>query len=722
MTIYTAGTLIADQFEVIQGPRERPRLAGGMGLVYLCYDRETGVPLAVKTLKDELFAGKATRDRFVQEATTWINLGKHRNIVEAYFVRTIKGKPHIFLEYISGPPGYGSDLRSWLRRGRLDLVTALDFAIQICLGMEYAQNRIPGLVHRDIKPENVLIARDKTAKVTDFGLVQVLGAEAADVFAGGSDKITTHHASLTQVGSVLGTPPYMSPEQCRGERVDVRSDVYAFGCILYEMLAGRWVFQARTGREFIRCHLSQTPMAPSGLVVSLPEALDRVVMRCLEKEPDKRYESFGTLMGELVKVYETITGESPKPGLQAASLEALDQHDLSIRGISLHTLGKLKEAIEYLDRALRIDPTDADIWAYKGYVLNDLEHYEAAIDCTDRALEIDPNCAMAWTNKGNALWGLGQYAEAIACFDRALEIDQGGWVVIPLSNKANVLHLLGRKQEAMALYDQALAIDSVGDDAVEPWYNKGVLLLELERWEEALSCFERALEINPTRTDAWTNKGSVLLKQSRMEEAISCFETALEFNPQLANPWFGKAQALEAMQRFDEAVACYDAILQFDPKSVGAWSHKGHALIGLARFEEAIACLDQAIRIDGNNPELWSYKGTVFFAQGDLQRALECAEEALRIDPSVPQARKLARLVQKRNLVRDLVELGRQETFTIPDDIFDQVDEDFFAALKVEALYLRSKGNHKAADWLETDVGPHLVMMKFLGFGGGRNR
>src|SRR5260221_149421 len=211
---FRRGEVLGNRYEV------RNIVRGGMGIIYLCYDLETRSPVAIKTFQGRFLENERAMARFIQEARTWIRLEKHNHIVQAKLVKDIgnervRERPHIVLEYIAGPEGLGPDLKSWIDHRRLDLEHSLQIALGICLGMEHAVQQVPGLVHRDLKPANILVRHDGIAKVTDFGLAYSLDSAQESPDAAQVDKALPNR--LTRVGAIVGTAPYMSPEQCRGE-------------------------------------------------------------------------------------------------------------------------------------------------------------------------------------------------------------------------------------------------------------------------------------------------------------------------------------------------------------------------------------------------------------------------------------------------------------------------------------------------------------------------
>lgn len=297
-------------FQILGGPSK-----SGMGIVYVCYDPESKSAFALKTFQDRYLQDKAARDRFTLEAESWVKLEKHYNIVRAFFVETIEGRPYILIEYVVGDEQYGTDLSGWIyggglqKDGKPNLPLILNFSIQFCHGMMHAQQKFYEMgkifVHRDIKPQNTLVSQDKVVKVTDFGLVKTfteLGEDIPSEFVGGERN---RRLNWSKSGNVCGTPPYMSPEQCRGKKeIDARSDVYAFGCVLYEMLTGRYIFKTPKPEEFIYHHLYTKPESPA-----VHPELDRIVLKCLEKSPGNRYGDFIELEKELNNIYFDMTGK-----------------------------------------------------------------------------------------------------------------------------------------------------------------------------------------------------------------------------------------------------------------------------------------------------------------------------------------------------------------------------------------------------------------------------
>ncbi|HWP84074.1 MAG TPA: serine/threonine-protein kinase, partial [Terriglobia bacterium] len=411
----------------------------GMGLVYIVLDVSTMTPYAVKTFQKWCLDTPELVQRFLREAETWIRLEQHRNIVRAFYVATIQGQPHVFLEYVAG-----SDLRRKLARGALPIDVALRYAIQFCRGMAHANQKVPGLVHRDIKPENCMFTPDDVLKVTDFGLVKVLAnSEALPQNLPGAEEEAEELQSRffrTKVGEMgVGTMPYMAPEQFTDfANVTAAADVYSFGIMLYEMLVGKRPFKARKPEDFYYQHLKVTPLDPATVRPEVPSLLSRLVMRCIAKDPKERYQDFVSLERDLASILKSEYGEE----VPEAAKEELAAWEIVNKGAALSNLGRNKEALRYFDEALQILPTFDAAWLNKGVVLAKMGREEEALACYAKALEINPKSADAWYNRALAYQNQGNLEEALKCYDKALELNQlfeAAWL-----NKGVILRRLRR--------------------------------------------------------------------------------------------------------------------------------------------------------------------------------------------------------------------------------------------------------------------------------------
>ncbi|MGI9070042.1 MAG: protein kinase domain-containing protein [Bryobacteraceae bacterium] len=274
------------------GPYEIVELAGagGMGEVYKAKDTRLKRDVAVKILPESFCTDQSRLARFQIEAQSASALN-HPNILTVYDIGTNGQAPYLVAEMLEG-----ESLTARLRSGKLSVARAVDFARQIASGLAAAHAK--GIIHRDIKPDNLFITRDGRIKILDFGLARMT-----------VPPVDTHESTrtaITQEGTITGTVPYMSPKQVRGKPVDRRSDIFSFGCVLYEMLSGQQPFRKDTPSDTMAAILKDEPPEISTVRGSLPPALERIVQHCLEKDPDARFQS----AQDVVFALETLSQNS----------------------------------------------------------------------------------------------------------------------------------------------------------------------------------------------------------------------------------------------------------------------------------------------------------------------------------------------------------------------------------------------------------------------------
>jgi eukaryotic-like serine/threonine-protein kinase len=263
------------------GPYEivSPLGAGAMGAVYRSRDSRLGRQVAIKVLPAGSLTDEEARLRFEQEVKAAGALN-HPNVLSVFDTGVQEGLPYVVSELLEG-----ETLRKRLAAGLLTIRKALDYAVQIARGLAAAHDK--GIVHRDLKPENLFVTRDGQVKILDFGLAK--RAQRGEGWQS-TGSLTIDHA-LTEPGIVLGTLGYMSPEQIQGIATDARSDIFAFGLVLYEMLSGHRAFRRETPGETMAAILKDDPQELVRLRPEIPPALERIVSRCLEKRPEERFQS-----------------------------------------------------------------------------------------------------------------------------------------------------------------------------------------------------------------------------------------------------------------------------------------------------------------------------------------------------------------------------------------------------------------------------------------------
>jgi len=276
------GQLFAGRYEILDVVGK-----GGMGVVYRAHDRQLDDVVALKVLRGEALRDDPTLlDRFRTE----LKLARkvtHRNVLRTHDIGDADGTSYISMEYLEGVT-----LKSLIQsRGALPLAVGLTVSKQLCNGLEAAH--LAGVVHRDVKPQNVLIIPESgELKIMDFGISRVSNVDEA--------------SGLTTAGTVMGTPDYMPPEQAQGQPADFRSDIYSLGVVLFETFTGRLPFTGETIMAIVMGHIQKPVPKPRSVNPRLPVALETLIVRCLEKEPDRRPQQVGDIQDELTAISSTV--------------------------------------------------------------------------------------------------------------------------------------------------------------------------------------------------------------------------------------------------------------------------------------------------------------------------------------------------------------------------------------------------------------------------------
>ncbi len=266
---------------------------GSMGNVYKARDRETGGIVALKLLKPEIASDQGMIDRFKNELLFARKI-THKNVCRVYEFNRVNGVAYTSMEFVEG-----ESLRAVLNReGKLSAKQATEYALQMCSGLKEAHAQ--GIVHRDLKPENVMIDSRGSVKIMDFGIARSMDA---------ATRLT---------GSLAGTPAYMAPEQVAGKPVDYRTDIYSLGLMLYEMFTGQPAFRAENSVAVALKQMREDPVPPHTIEPTIPVSIERAILKCLEKEPERRFLSVGELQTALEAPASERTVLAPKTSPQTA--------------------------------------------------------------------------------------------------------------------------------------------------------------------------------------------------------------------------------------------------------------------------------------------------------------------------------------------------------------------------------------------------------------------
>ncbi len=656
------------------GPYEivAPIGAGGMGEVYRARDTRLGRDVAIKVLPGEFAADPERLRRFEREAKATAALS-HPNILEVHDVGTHGGVPYLVEEWLEG-----ESLGERIKRGALTAPEALSIARQIAAGLAAAHEK--GIVHRDLKPANVFLTVDRRVKVLDFGLAKLVGT----IPTGEAETLTHAPTGATESGRVLGTVAYMSPEQARGQPVDLRTDVFSSGVVLYEMLSGERPFRGATGTDVVAAILKE---APAPLPQSVPVRLAEVVSKCLAKEPEGRYQGGSDLLAAL----QQVEGEAAPlwPSLKR-----------SVRRHPLLTAANAVAAVVVLGVALNVGGLRQQLLGGSSARVIRMAVLPFANLSGDPEQEY---LSDGLTQEMIAqLGGLHPQSLSVIARTSVMRYKKGDTPIDRIGRELGVAYVLegSARREGGRIRVTAELIKA--SDQTQLWtetYERemsgilslqsevarkvaGALALRLLPSEEARLASART--VNPEAYEAYL-KGSHQrdsLTQAGLDAAQRYFELALEKDPNfapavagIANVWACRQQvgfaptreagpkarafALRALEMDDSNGAVHAALggilawtdfdwagaerelkraIEIGPDTMGARYMYSHVLMIQRRPAEAMPQIERAVELDPFNIMTLTFYAVDLISVRRYDEAIAKAREALRLQPGAPVA------------------------------------------------------------------------------------
>ncbi len=658
--------------------------SGGMGEVYRARDVRLDREVAVKVLPERFAQDAVALARFQREAKAVAALS-HPGIVAIYDLGTEQGVPFVVMELL-----HGQTLGRRLKQSPPGIDDALAIAIAIAEGLAAAHGK--GIVHRDVKPDNVFLTQDGGVKVLDFGLAR-LDAKGKGGGPGSADTVTLE----TQPGVVLGTVAYMSPEQVRGWPADARSDVFAFGCMLYEMLTGRRPFTGETNADLMAAILHDSPPALSASGRHRPADADRIIARCLEKDPARRYPTCREVADALRGVRRSppdlddgtqwCAETAPAPTAPVApaprqppSVAVLPFVNMSAdKDNEYFSDGLAEELINALSKVegLRV-ASRTSTFAFKGKnedvrtigkQLNVRTVLEGSVRKSGNRLRIQAQ--LVNVADGYHLWSETynrQLEDVFAIQDEiAQSITQALQVLLtdkekkalekaPTADvKAYDCYLRGMQffhqfrrhslEYAQQMFRRAIEIDPnyarayAGlADCYSLLYTNWSASPDILRHADEAS--RKALELDPELAEAHTARGLALCLNRQHDAARTEFETALRQNPQSFEAHYFYARACVAQGRLAEAARLFEQAARLRPEDYQAVLLAGPVLAGLGRAADAEAAYRRGLQVAERHLALHpdDARALVLGATGWCQlrerdRALDWARRALAMDP-----------------------------------------------------------------------------------------
>ena len=577
---------------------------GGMGTVYLAQDTHLGRKVAVKMLPAETATDPDRLRRFQQEAKTVAALN-HPSIVTIYSVEQSEQGHFLTMELVDG-----KDLAALIGNRGVPFEKFFDIAVPMADAVSAAHNQ--GITHRDLKPANIMVTEDGRVKVLDFGLAKLHSSAMSE------DTKT----ALTQEGMVMGTMPYMSPEQVQSQQVDHRTDIFSLGVVLYEMATGQRPFEGDTPAALISSILRDAPRMVHQVNVELPNHLGRIVKRCLEKDLGKRYQTMLELKSEL----EVLQGELETEGSKAApSIAVLPFADLSPeKDQDYFCEGLAEELINSLVKIERLRVASrASAFQIKGTV-SDLREIGHRL------------------NVASVLGGSVRKAG-----DRLR-------ITAQLTNVEDGYHIWSER------YDRKLEdVFAIQDEIAESIAHA----LEVTLAPSPRGGPQRAAKVDVQAYDYYLKgrKFFYQFRQQGFEFARQMFARAIVIDPSYARAYAGVADCCSFLymyfdssdENIKEADAASSKAVQIDPGSAEAHASRGLAVSLSQRFNEARVEFETAIRLDSKNFDAHYLYGRALGSQADQEGAAKMYERACEINPEDYQAPML--------LAQTLQALGREK-------------------------------------------------------------
>jgi non-specific serine/threonine protein kinase len=639
---------------------------GGMGEVYRAEDTKLGREVALKFLPASYQYDPDRRERFLREARAASAL-RSPNTAAIYDIGEHDGSSFIVMEFVEGVV-----LSTMLTRGPLPVFDAINIAMQVADALDEAHSL--GIVHRDIKSANLIVTERGLVKVLDFGLAKFTGNLPA--VAGESDKEPT--AALGQetvAGLVLGTVSYMSPEQALGRTVDHRSDIFSLGVVTYEMLTAQLPFLGESSTEVIDRIVHQEPPALARLNYSVPQALERIVRKTLEKNPDFRYQAVREMYIDLRNLQRDLDSSKQTASINSHQTEhqptALLTNSRQLADSSA-LAPKVANSVAVMTFS-NITKEPGDDWIGSGIaetVTSDLKKvhglsvigrertFDVLKDLQTGALnDFDETVAIDVGRRLGSSWILGggyqRMGEAIRITARVVDVNTGE-VVRTVKIDGKITEIFALQDKIVYELSQGLKlelgtseiteIEAAETQSVEAYesFSRGMINLRTssrDSLDRAIYYFEKAAEQDPNYAGAWAAlsvaydlKGGFLSIPELSLKAVEFAEKAVKLNPRLSHAHQFLGGAYSTLGRYDEAIASISEAVRLEPNNAGAHGSLARAYwLGKGMVEEAIVELDHAVAI---NPQAgYSYLQLVFLHTlvGNYSRAEAAAKPAIEL-------------------------------------------------------------------------------------------
>ncbi|HEU5239392.1 MAG TPA: protein kinase [Pyrinomonadaceae bacterium] len=622
---------------------------GGMGEVYLAQDTKLARRVALKILPQEFVDDKDRMRRFVTEARS-VSALNHPNIITIYEIGETKGTHYIATEYIEG-----ETLQTRLKRESLSLKSTLEIALQVASALDAAHRA--GVVHRDIKPDNVMVRQDGIVKVLDFGIAKLTATESSDVDSEGVTRLQMK----TRVGMIMGTAAYMSPEQARGLETDARTDIWSFGCVLYEMLTREKPFQGETMTDVLANIVYREPASIVARRKEAPAELERIIAKTVSKNKDERYQSAKELFDDLKQLetrmlvdaeltrsresipaqpafrnsiavlpFANISAEKDNEYFSEGLTEEIIMHLSKLQMLKVVALGS---AMRYVKEGKTHKEAADDLgvqYLLEGSVRRQGKNLRITVQLIDAMHEV---YLWAETYRGT-IEDIFEIQEKVA-----VEIVQTLQLRLSPDEKQILRKRFTENTEAYQLYLQGRFF----------WNKRSE-----EGLKTAIKYFEQAIEKDPRYALAWAGIADSYLvlgeygnipRRELYPLAEAAVTKALEIDDQLAEVHTSFASLL-MLAKWDwvNSEKEFKLAVELNPNYATAYHWYSQWLWSMGELAQSLEMVSRAAELDPVSQAILKDKGLAFYYDRQYDNAIEMARKTLELDPNYAAAHRLLSL------------------------------------------------------------------------------